>query len=95
MLIISTLIITWIARNWWKLLLLLVTVIVIHEYMIRKGRAQRAAAQNADAQEQDSAGGSADAPEDARDEVPDGAMDEVPEDAAETETTDKKGEREV
>ena len=91
MLIISTLIITWIVRNWWKLLLLLVSVIVIHEYMIRKGRAQRAASQNADAQEQDSAGGSADAPDDAGDE----ATDEAAEDAAETETADEKGEREV
>ena len=36
MLILLTLIITWIAHNWWKLLLLLIGVIVLHEYQVRK-----------------------------------------------------------
>lgn len=36
MLILGTLIVTWIARNWWKLLLLLVSIIVIHEYIVYK-----------------------------------------------------------
>lgn len=36
MLILGTLIVTWIARNWWRLLLLLVAVIVIHEYIVYK-----------------------------------------------------------
>lgn len=44
MLIISTLIITWIAHNWWKILLLLVAVIVIHEYVLYKKRTQAAEA---------------------------------------------------
>ena len=36
MLILGTLIVTWIAHNWWKILLLLVAIIVIHEYMVHR-----------------------------------------------------------
>jgi hypothetical protein len=45
MLILGTLIVTWIVRNWWKLLLLLVAIIVIHEYMLRKISREREAEQ--------------------------------------------------
>lgn len=38
MLVLGTLIVTWIAHNWWKLALLLVTVIVIHEYWLHKNK---------------------------------------------------------
>ncbi|MBQ6456462.1 MAG: hypothetical protein IJJ31_04990 [Mogibacterium sp.] len=34
--LLFTLIVTWIVRNWWKLLLLLIGVIVLHEYQVRK-----------------------------------------------------------
>ena len=34
--LLFTLIVTWIVHNWWKLLLLLIGVIVLHEYQIRK-----------------------------------------------------------
>ncbi len=34
--LLATLIITWIAHNWWKLLLLLIGVIILHEYQVRK-----------------------------------------------------------
>ena len=36
MLIILTLIVTWIVNNWWKLLLLLVGVIALREYQVKK-----------------------------------------------------------
>ena len=36
MLILGTLVVTWIAHNWWKLLLLLIAIIVIHEYVVYK-----------------------------------------------------------
>ena len=36
MLILGTLLVTWIVRNWWKILLLLVAVIILYEYQIRK-----------------------------------------------------------
>ena len=36
MLIILTLVVTWIAHNWWKLLLLLIAVIILHEYQLKK-----------------------------------------------------------
>lgn len=36
MLILGTLIVTWIAHNWWKILLLIVAIIVIHEYVVHK-----------------------------------------------------------
>lgn len=38
MLIIGTLVVTWIAHNWWKLFLLLIAVISIHEYKLYKIR---------------------------------------------------------
>ena len=34
--LLVTLIVTWIVHNWWKLLLLLIGVIVLHEYQVRK-----------------------------------------------------------
>ena len=34
--LLFTLIVTWIVHNWWKLLLLLIGVIVLHEYQVRK-----------------------------------------------------------
>ena len=34
--LLFTLIVTWIVRNWWKLLLLLIGVIILHEYQVRK-----------------------------------------------------------
>ena len=36
MLILGTLIVTWIVHNWWKILLLIVAVIVVHEYVVHK-----------------------------------------------------------
>jgi hypothetical protein len=45
LILLFTLIITWISRNWWKLLLLLVAIIVIHEYMLRKISREREAEQ--------------------------------------------------
>ena len=42
MLIIGTLIVTWIAHNWWKLLLLIVAVIAIHEYVLHKKAKEKA-----------------------------------------------------
>ena len=36
MLIIGTLVVTWIAKNWWKILLLLVAVIILREYQVHK-----------------------------------------------------------
>ena len=34
--LLFTLIVTWIVHNWWKLLLLLIGIIVLHEYQVRK-----------------------------------------------------------
>ena len=34
--LLATLIITWFVHNWWKLLLLLIGVIVLREYQVRK-----------------------------------------------------------
>ena len=34
--LLFTLIVTWLVHNWWKLLLLLIGVIVLHEYQVRK-----------------------------------------------------------
>ena len=34
--ILGTLIVTWIVKNWWKILLLLAAVIILYEYQIRK-----------------------------------------------------------
>ena len=34
--LLVTLIVTWIVHNWWKLLLLLIGIIVLHEYQVRK-----------------------------------------------------------
>ena len=34
--LLFTLIVTWIVHNWWKLLFLLIGVIVLHEYQVRK-----------------------------------------------------------
>ena len=36
MLILGTLLVTWIVKNWWKILLLLIAVIILYEYQIRK-----------------------------------------------------------
>lgn len=36
MLILGTLVVTWIARNWWKILLLLTAVIILREYQVHK-----------------------------------------------------------
>lgn len=36
MLVLGTLIVTWIVRNWWKLLLVLVLLVVLLEYQKRK-----------------------------------------------------------
>ena len=38
MLILGTLIVTWIAKNWWKILLLLIAVIILREYQVHKHR---------------------------------------------------------
>ena len=36
MLIIGTILVTWIVRNWWKILLLLIAVIALREYQVHK-----------------------------------------------------------
>ena len=38
MLIIGTILVTWIVRNWWKILLLLIAVIALREYQVKKHR---------------------------------------------------------
>ena len=38
MLIIGTLVVTWIVKNWWKILLLLIAVIILREYQVHKYR---------------------------------------------------------
>ena len=43
MLILGTLVVTWIAHNWWKLLLLLVAIIAIHEYVLYKSKKNKPA----------------------------------------------------
>ena len=38
MLILGTILVTWIVRNWWKILLLLIAVIIVREYQVKKHR---------------------------------------------------------
>ena len=59
MLVLGTLIVTWIAHNWWKLLLLLVAVIVIHEYWLHKNK-KPAGQESTDTETEDSGTGKTD-----------------------------------
>ena len=36
MLILGTILVTWIVKNWWKILLLLIAVIALREYQVHK-----------------------------------------------------------
>lgn len=38
MLILGTILVTWIVKNWWKILLLLIAVIIFREYQVKKHR---------------------------------------------------------
>ena len=79
-LILGTLIVTWIAHNWWKLLLLLVAIIVIHEYVLYKNRKNKPA----DAADADAAGAGADT------DAADASAEEAGADAAEEAGTENR-----
>ena len=59
MLILGTLILTWLAHNWWKVLLLLIAVIAVHEYVLHKKAKEKAA--GAEMGHEDEAGKASDA----------------------------------
>ena len=41
MLILGTILVTWIVKNWWKILLLIIAVIIVREYQLKKHRDEK------------------------------------------------------